>query len=151
MNVPTTTNIGFLTFEVARLLRRRIDQALESAGLGLTSGEARTLAYVAKYSGSRQAAIADRMGVEPMTLVGFLDKLEGRGLVERMSDPDDRRAKQVTVTEVAIPIAQRVMEISAEVRGHATDGMSPAAIDELREALLTMRTNLGADAPESEA
>lgn len=146
-----TTNIGFLTFEVARLLRRRTDQALERAGLGLTSGEARTLAYASKYSGCRQATIADLMGIEPMTLVGFLDKLEARGLIERISDPDDRRAKQVTVTEAAKPIVERVLEIGAETRSHATDGMTPQAIDQLREALFTMRMNLGADAPESDA
>mgnify|MGYP002402892809 CR=1 FL=1 len=146
-----TTNIGFLTLEVARLLRRRTDQALERAGLGLTSGEARTLAYVAKYAGCRQATIAELMGIEPMTLVGFLDRLEARGFIERTADPDDRRAKQVIVTPSAEPIVERVLEIGAETRARATEGMSPEAIDQLREALLMMRSNLGADAPESDA
>jgi MarR family transcriptional regulator, transcriptional regulator for hemolysin len=73
--------IGLLLVEAARLLRLQIDRALDGAGLGLTSGEARTLAYVARSPASRQTALAAQMNVEPMTLVTFLDKLESRGLV----------------------------------------------------------------------
>ena len=43
----TEETIGLLLVDAARLLRLRIDRALEGAGLGLTAGEARTLAYVA--------------------------------------------------------------------------------------------------------
>ena len=73
--------IGLLLVEAARLLRLQIDRALDGAGLGLTSGEARTLAYVARSPASRQTALAAQINVEPMTLVTFLDKLESRGLV----------------------------------------------------------------------
>jgi MarR family transcriptional regulator, transcriptional regulator for hemolysin len=66
--------IGLLLVDGARLLRIRIDRALEGAGLGLTSGEARTLAYFALYPASRQTTLAAQMNVEPMTLVTFLDK-----------------------------------------------------------------------------
>jgi MarR family transcriptional regulator, transcriptional regulator for hemolysin len=45
--------IGLLLVDAARLLRLQIDRTLEGAGLGLTSGEARTLAYVALYPASR--------------------------------------------------------------------------------------------------
>lgn len=143
------SNIGFLTFEVAKLLRRRTDQALERAGLGLTSGEARTLAYAAKFDKSRQTALADLMGVEPMTLVGFLDRLEARGLVERLPDPDDRRAKLVRVTDIAKPIVQRVADIAARTRCAATRGMSQDEIEAFRSALQIMRTNLTAESQET--
>ena len=46
--------ITFLILEVAKLIRRRFDQALETAGLGITAGEARTLLYVGRMPGRRR-------------------------------------------------------------------------------------------------
>ena len=64
----TEETIGLLLVDAARLLRLQIDRALEDAGLGLTAGEARTLAYVSLYPASRQITLAAQMNVEPMTL-----------------------------------------------------------------------------------
>ncbi len=134
--------LGFALVEVTRLFRSHIDRALESAGLGLTAGEARTLSYAHQYAGLRQNALAERMGVEPMTLVGYLDRLEGRGLLRREPDPSDRRAKIVVVTGEAVPTLAEIRNATAAVRREATHGLPAEELQVLRRALGLMRDNL---------
>lgn len=139
------TPLGFLIVDTARLYRARIDRAFEDAGLGLTAGEARTLAYVRFHPGLRQSALAEKMSVEPMTLVGFLDRLEAAGLVLREVDPRDRRAKIVRLADAATPYLERISIAAGSARAHATEDFSDAERTQLRDLLVRVRANLARD------
>ena len=134
--------LGFVLVDVARLLRRRFEKALENGGLGLTVAEARTLAFVSRRPGLRQSTLADELCVEPMTLVGFLDRLEAAGLVERLPDPADRRAKLIRLTPNAANIVRRIRAIGKAVREDAERGIDPAVVETLRLTLLQMQDNI---------
>lgn len=133
---------GFLLADVQRLYRRRFEREAEAAGLGLTSGEARTLAHVSVYDGLRQTALAEKMSIDPMTLVAFLDALEAKGLVAREPDPSDRRAKRVRLTPAAAPTVAAIRAIGQSVRDVATRGMSADEVAALRRAVALVITNL---------
>lgn len=136
------TPLGFLLVEVARLYRARTERAFEQAGLGLTSGEARTLVYANQRPGLRQGALAEAMNVEPMTLVASLDRLEALGLVRREPDPSDRRAKLVNLTPAATPLMARITATAAAARAEVLAGLSEDHIALLRSGLEHMRDNL---------
>lgn len=140
----TTSDIplGFLLADAQRLLRRRFERAAETEGLGLTASEARTLAYIAVYEGRRQTALADIMNVDPMTLVGYLDALEGKGLVERCPDPTDRRAKLVRPSPTAAAMVERIRTLGRHIRENATEGLGDGDVAVLRRALGQMIQNL---------
>jgi MarR family transcriptional regulator for hemolysin len=144
-------SLGFSIVDLARLFRRRFERAVARSGLDITAGEARTLMHLNLASPVRQAALAERMLVEPMSLSNVLDRLEARGLVERRTDPDDRRAKLVTMTKTATPMVAKLAEISARVREQATEGLGEGEIAAVRRAIAIMRGNLCADAPAREA
>lgn len=140
--MSTQHTITFLIIEVARLLRQRFETALARAGLDVTPGEARTLRYVSMNPGLRQAALAEMMSVEPMTLVGFLDRLENRGLVERSTDPTDRRAKLIRATKKAEPLIHRIEEVANQTRRDATSGLDRDEVEAVRSGLAHMRAEM---------
>lgn len=139
-----TRPLGFLVGDIARLLRRRFERALTAADTGLTAAEARTLAFIEHYPDQRQGALAERLGVEPMTLCGFLDRLETAGLVERRPDPSDRRAKLVALSPAAEPVLERIHDEAIAIRRAALQGMSRAEMEAAYSLLERMRANLGA-------
>ena len=131
-----------LVVDLARLLRRNFEAELSKVDTGLTAGEARTLFYVWRLPGQRQAVLADAMYVEPMTLVGYLDTLEKAGLIKRCQDPKDRRAKIIELTPLADPLLDRIGAALQQVRSKALEGI-PADQGPILEALLqTMKDSL---------
>lgn len=143
-----TDTIGFLISDVARLLRAEFDRRTSDAGMGLTPGEARALVSAARAGAIRQGALAERMGVEAMTLSTYLDRLEGRGLVRRNADPTDRRAKLVEVTDDAHAVLEAIGRIGIELREDFSATLDPRRVEEIRDGLKEIRTRLLALRPE---
>jgi MarR family transcriptional regulator for hemolysin len=137
-----TETFGFLVTDVARLIRQEFDRLITEAGLGLTPGEARALSHAARAGSVRQNVMAERMGVEAMTLSGYLDRLEAQGLIRRTTDPTDRRAKLVHLTEDADAVLARIREIAPRARARAEDSMSRTEWETLHSLLSRARAAL---------
>jgi len=90
-----------------RLLRNALSarSITVSAPYGLPTGSLTVLALIAANPGSSQTALAGRAGLNKSALVGIVDQLEQRGLVERDRAASDRRRYQVSVT----PEGERAM------------------------------------------
>ncbi len=135
--------------EIARLYRAEIDRRISHSGLDMTAGEGRVLVHAATNGPVRQNVLADRMGVEAMTLCAFLDRLEARGLIERKPDPKDRRAKLVVVTPAAKGVLASIGEVSAGLRSAVSADMSDAQWYALHVLLRRVRDRLSTIKAES--
>jgi DNA-binding MarR family transcriptional regulator len=147
-------SFGFVFTETSRLLRAALERKIAAVGLDVTPAEARALMHVAAAEGARQNVIAERMGVEPMTVCSYLDKLERLGLVERNADPKDRRAKNVTTTEAANKLITAVRKQSEQLYEEIQEGLDAETRALFFGALTTIRINLQgllADKPAQEA
>lgn len=139
-------SLAFLLGDLARLFRHSFAHDVERMGLDLTAGEIRTLAFVARFPGSRQILLAERMGIEAMTLSVFVDRLEERGLLRREQDPKDRRAKNVYVTDAAEKVFETVRPLAQRVYVTASGAIPKADIETAERVLAQMRANLSAEA-----
>ncbi len=144
---PTSDLLGLLIVDTARSLRTAFENRINDAGLGLTPGEARALINIADHEGSRQLDIASRMGVEPMTLCTYLDKLQALGLIERQKCSADRRAKRIALTSTSDEMIRRIRAELHVILDQATSGMSPQRKHDLEVSLALLNRNLVGDCP----
>src|SRR5258707_15845407 len=102
MTIPVPEKpLGFVLHDVARFLRKRFELRGRDAQLGLTRAQWSVLAHLARQEGINQAALAQILEIEPITLVRLLDRLQAAGLVERRPDATDRRARVLYLTPAA--------------------------------------------------
>jgi len=69
------------------------------AALELVPPHAGILRLISAEEGLSQRALSALIGLVPSRLVGLLDELEQRGLVERRRDPQDRRSHSLFLTD----------------------------------------------------
>jgi DNA-binding MarR family transcriptional regulator len=65
---------------------------------GLTLGQLRLMVLIDREDGLPLGELAQQMGVSPATITGITERLVRKGLIERRSDPSDRRLIRVVLT-----------------------------------------------------
>jgi MarR family transcriptional regulator for hemolysin len=138
--MASTSPIGFLLHDVARLLRKRFEQRAKC--LGLTRSQWQALACLSVNEGIHQGGLAEILEVEPITLVRILDKLSERGLIERRQHPTDRRIWLLYMRNEARPLLDAMRNLGEATRAEALDGISSADRERLSDVLTLVKTNL---------
>jgi hypothetical protein len=65
--------------------------------LGVNEVDARALLYIAAHPGTRPTHLRDHLGITSAGVTTMIDRLAGRGVVQRDVDADDRRVNLITL------------------------------------------------------
>ena len=138
--MPLEREVAFNINDVARLLKTYADQ--RARDFGMTRAQWAVLARIERSEGLKQCELADTLDLQPITLTRLIDRLCDGGLIERRSDPDDRRAKRLYLTPAARPVLDGLTRLGQDIMATVLAGIEPAAVEQLLALLLTLKTNL---------
>jgi len=136
-------SVGYWVVMTARMFQRALHAEL--APCGITFRQFQVLAWLALEERLSQAELAERMEIEPATLVSVLARMERNGWIRRDACPTDRRKRLVSPTPAACDIWNRAADCARRVRSKATRGFSPEQLAMAKELLGAMRANLEAE------
>ena len=136
----TESTLGFLIYDISRLMRSSIMNSL--GDLGLTEAQWRAVAHLTRMEGCRQTDLARALQIRPITLARVIDRLQESGFVERRQHATDRRAVTLHLTAEAGPLVAALRDLGAALREHALRGLDEADRDRLYAMLLRVRDNL---------
>ena len=135
-------SVGFWICQSSHAMQRAFNEEL--APQGVTFRQAQVLGSLALEGRLSQTDLAERMRIEPPTLVGILDRMERDGWIRRGSDKNDRRKKLVEATSAARPVWTKIVAVAKRVRARATRGMTPSQLAQLKKLLALVQSNLKA-------
>lgn len=120
--------------ESSRLLRNYIDHRAKARGT--TRAQWIVLFRLREQEGLSQVDLADVLELQPISLVRLLDRLVEHGLVERRSDPRDRRANRLFLTAAGRQLADDLDSLRDAI---ATDVLQEVPTAALEANLKTLR------------
>ena len=95
-------------------LRQRVQRKLSEYGhADITMEMTQVLYYIhfiAKEQKTNQQDIADRTGKNKASVTSLIDNLVKRNLVERKTDPKDRRSNIITLTEEGLKFVEEIYD-----------------------------------------
>ena len=134
----------FLLHDVARLLR--VDADKRARQHGMTRAQWAILIWLERQPGISQKELSEILEVEPITVARLIDRLEGRGMVERRPDPRDRRIWRLHLLSPARNVLHEIDDQRAEMTRFVTAGIDDTSIEIMTEALMRMKATLTQEA-----
>jgi MarR family transcriptional regulator for hemolysin len=114
-------SVGYWICMASRAFERAMNDEL--APRGITYRQAQVLWLLAHEGSLSQTDLAERMRIEPPTLVGILDRMEREGWIRRESDEQDRRRKLISAQAKARPVWSKIIECCNDIREQGNKGL----------------------------
>ena len=126
--------------ESSRFLRNYVDHRAKSRGT--TRALWIVLFRLREQEGLSQVDLADVLELQPISLVRLLDRLVEHGLVERRSDPRDRRANRLFLTAAGRQLANDLDSLRDAIATDVLQGVPAATVETSLKALRDVKDRI---------
>ena len=136
------STLGLLFRQLRDAMWARMERELAQAGHDLTFSQYIAIKKLADGTTASVTDLARAADLNPGAMTRLLDKLEARGLLMRVADPNDRRALHIHLTDAGWAIWRDVDQCGQRVRERALGGMDDDTRTQLTRLLEQVRDNL---------
>jgi DNA-binding MarR family transcriptional regulator len=133
--------VGFVLSSLGYAVSRRFRETL--APLELEPREFALLRAVGAAEGQSQQAIGEGLQIPASRMVAFVDALEARSLLERRHNPDDRRTRELHLTEDGRELLERAFALAAGLERDLCADLSAPEREQLLDLLQRVGAQLG--------
>jgi DNA-binding MarR family transcriptional regulator len=134
-----------LLFKAARLLNERaLERVADKPGRPILRPSHTALFPHIDRGGTRITELAKRIGITKQAVSQLVDDLEKIGVVERVADPDDQRARRVIFTDRGKRGLLDGLEILTSLEQDLRVAIGTERVDGLRESLVAILAMLEA-------
>ena len=132
---------AFLLAQIGSHAAARFAERL--AALGITPAHAGLLRVIAASDGASQQQVALTLGMFASRMVALVDELQERKLVERQSNPEDRRTYSLALTSEGRRVLDAIGRVAREHQEVLLSALTKAERDSLAELLLRVADQQG--------
>jgi DNA-binding MarR family transcriptional regulator len=111
---------------------------------GLTGPQLWAIKVIAETAPIKVSELARRMYLHPATVVGILDRLEGRGLVSRTRSREDRRVVEIALTDQGKDLVAQAPEVAQGLLVRGLEPLPEAELEHIADSLDRLVKILGA-------
>lgn len=130
----------FQLIETSRLLHAFIDERAKE--FGTTRAQWAVLGRLRRQEGLTQVELAAQLALQPISVVRLLDRLVEQGLVERRTDPHDRRANQLYLTANGRRMIEELDPYGHKMRADVLEAYSDEEMQNMRDMLVGIKERL---------
>ncbi|MFT6091563.1 MAG: DNA-binding MarR family transcriptional regulator [Sulfitobacter sp.] len=117
---------GHLIRRLHQLSTATFSEQMKAAGIDMTSVQFAALQTINDAPGMDQARLAHHIAYDRATIGGVVDRLERKTWVTRSINPDDKRARHVTLTAQGREVLQKAAPIVSALQSDILSGLSDA-------------------------
>jgi DNA-binding MarR family transcriptional regulator len=132
-------SVGLLIGMVRSQLMASLDEEL--ADLGLTGAQLPVLHWVCQADQATAATLCRSIGTDTGSMTRMLDRLEEKGFVRRVRNPNDRRVMNVELTAAGKALRPMITPRVVKVLNRNLAGFSRKDLESLKELLHRILAN----------